>query len=196
MCATCEGRRLGAMAKIRVKVEGFKETLSALQGFATEATQRNVIQKALIEALQAMKEDAAARAPRDDGNLSQSIHVSKKKPSGDPSSVAYGRTLRATGSKEAAAASMRAVRRAEKAARGGGKPPVMAYMGPEQRQRSAIPQEFGTVDHAAQPFMRPTWDEGKMELLDTIRDAFTVQVEKARARNARKVARIAAKMGK
>ena len=184
------------MAKTRVKVEGFRETLSALQGFATEATQRNVIRKALIEALQAMKEDAAARAPHDEGWLSNGIRVDTRKPKGDPSSVAYGRTLRATGSKEAAAASMRAVRRAEKAARGGGKPPVMAYMGPSQNNWHAVPQEFGTVDMPASPYMRPAWDANKMPTLDYIRHAFKVEVEKAQKRNARKVARIAAKMGK
>jgi hypothetical protein len=184
------------MAKTRMKVEGFKETLDALRGFATDATARNVIRKSLVDGLKPMATVAAGKAPRAAGDLANSIHVSTKQPSGDPSKVAYGQTLRATGSKEAAAASMRAIRRAEKAAQGGGKPPVYAFMGPEQKQRQAIPQEFGTVNHGPQPFIRPAWDEGKMGTLEIIREAFTVQVEKARARNARKVARLAAKMGR
>lgn len=55
-------------------------------------------------------------------------------------------------------------------------------------------QEFGQAHHAAQPFLRPAFDSNKMRALDTIKREMTVEIEKARARLARKAAREAAKM--
>ena len=54
-------------------------------------------------------------------------------------------------------------------------------------------QEFGTVNHSPQPFMRPAWDGGKDKLLDGIADDFWTEIEKAAARQAKKAARLAAK---
>lgn len=58
----------------------------------------------------------------------------------------------------------------------------------------AITQEFGTVNHPAQPFMRPAWDGGKNNAFASLRDDLEAEIEKARARLARKAARIAAKI--
>lgn len=57
-------------------------------------------------------------------------------------------------------------------------------------------QEFGTVNHPPQPFMRPAWDkEGGEQALGRIRDGLTVEVTKAAQRAARKAAKFA-KTGK
>lgn len=52
-----------------------------------------------------------------------------------------------------------------------------------------IPQEFGTVDHAAQPFMRPAWDANQNGALKIIGDDLGNEIEKAAARRARKLAK-------
>ncbi len=57
----------------------------------------------------------------------------------------------------------------------------------------AITQEFGTVNHPAQPFMRPAWDGGQTGALTSLRDDLAEEIEKARVRLVRKAARIAAK---
>lgn len=46
-----------------------------------------------------------------------------------------------------------------------GRDPAEMLMGPG-RHPQAILQEFGTYKEPPQPFMRPAWDEGHMELLD------------------------------
>jgi HK97 gp10 family phage protein len=56
-------------------------------------------------------------------------------------------------------------------------------------------QEFGTAHHVAQPFMRPAWDANKMPALNSVARFLRDEIEKARARLARKAARLAAKIG-
>jgi HK97 gp10 family phage protein len=68
---------------------------------------------------------------------------------------------------------------------------VEMHMGTSHQ--AAVPQEFGTYFHGAQPFMRPTWDANKMSLLDGIAEDLGTEIDKAAARKARKAARLAAK---
>ena len=67
------------------------------------------------------------------------------------------------------------------------------YIGPKARSVNAVPQEFGTVNHPAQPFMRPAWDSEQMNALDIIKNELGDQITKAAARLAKKAARKAAK---
>src|SRR5262245_5389114 len=53
-------------------------------------------------------------------------------------------------------------------------------------------QEFGTVHHPAHPFLRPAWDANKRRAFDMIKKELADEIEKARARLARKTARLAA----
>jgi HK97 gp10 family phage protein len=57
----------------------------------------------------------------------------------------------------------------------------------------AITQEFGTVKAPAQPFMRPAWDGNKMAALKLVGESLADEIERARARLARKAARLLAK---
>lgn len=54
-------------------------------------------------------------------------------------------------------------------------------------------EEFGSVNNAPHPFLRPAWDGNKQAALDGIKDEIAMQIEKARKRLARKAARLAAK---
>lgn len=54
-------------------------------------------------------------------------------------------------------------------------------------------QEFGTVNHGPQSFMRPAWDNGQRPLLDGIARDLGSEIDRAAKRLARKQARLAAK---
>lgn len=54
-------------------------------------------------------------------------------------------------------------------------------------------QEFGNINHPAQPSGRPAWDETQDRVLAGIADDLGAEIEKSRARLARKAARLAAK---
>jgi HK97 gp10 family phage protein len=71
---------------------------------------------------------------------------------------------------------------------------VEIYVGPGGLVQ-AITQEFGTVNAPAQPFMRPAWDANKQTALNMVRQSLADEIEKARARLARKAARLLAKGG-
>lgn len=70
---------------------------------------------------------------------------------------------------------------------------VEVFIGPGPLPQ-AITQEFGTAHHGPQPFMRPAWDGNRMRTLERIKDDLANEIEKARARLARKAARTAALM--
>lgn len=54
-------------------------------------------------------------------------------------------------------------------------------------------QEFGNVNHPAQPSGRPAWEETRDEVLDSFGNEAWSEIDKAAARLARKAARLAAK---
>ena len=159
------------MARTTVRVEGLKELDAALAALG-KATGRNVLRRVAVARLQPMADDARRRAPDDPktgGNdLRHSIDVSTK-------SAGYAARINRNGKSEAE-----------------------AYMGPAGHGGAKAPpqgslQEFGTVNHGPQPFMRTAWDSGKAALLDGIKDDLWAEVAKAAARQAKKAARLAAK---
>jgi HK97 gp10 family phage protein len=70
---------------------------------------------------------------------------------------------------------------------------VEMFVGPAP-VRQAVVQEFGTVFHAAHPYMRPAWDSHKLGMLNSIKKVLEEQIEKARQRALRKTARLLAKI--
>lgn len=62
---------------------------------------------------------------------------------------------------------------------------VEVFVGPGALVQ-AITQEFGTVNHPPQPFMRPAWDENSRRALDVFKLAMTVEIDKAAKRAAKK----------
>lgn len=71
---------------------------------------------------------------------------------------------------------------------------VEVYIGVGRALPQGHLQEFGTVRHGPQPFLRPAWDGGKMAVLEDIKSLTWAEIEKAAARLARKQARMAAKL--
>lgn len=65
---------------------------------------------------------------------------------------------------------------------------VEVYAG-ATRVDQAVFQEFGTIDHAPQPFARPAWDAGKMEALETVKTELAAEIEKTAKRAAKRKAK-------
>ncbi|WP_426041506.1 HK97-gp10 family putative phage morphogenesis protein [Brevundimonas sp. TWP2-3-4b1] len=155
------------MAKVTERVEGLAD-LDKVLGELGKATGRNVLRRLAVKRLEPMAEEARRRVPVEDSDLKDSIAVSTNL-------AGYAKRLNSR-SKSEAQASM------GPAGRGDGKAPPQGSL-----------QEFGTVNHPPQPFMRPAWDSGKGELLDAIADDLWSEISKAAARKAKKAARLAAK---
>lgn len=67
---------------------------------------------------------------------------------------------------------------------------VEIYMGVETSQgQVGANQEFGNVNHAAQPFLRPAWEPMRFQVLDTIGGQLMIEVEKSAARARRRAAK-------
>lgn len=58
---------------------------------------------------------------------------------------------------------------------------------------AAVPQEFGTVDQRAQPFVRPAWEQTQSEVLVNVETGLGAEIEKTAKRQQAKAARLAAK---
>ncbi|ARQ01886.1 hypothetical protein CAK95_24400 [Pseudorhodoplanes sinuspersici] len=70
---------------------------------------------------------------------------------------------------------------------------VEVYIGPTPHPKS-VQTEFGNAHQAPEPHLRPAWDSNVGRVFDGIKKALAEQIEKARARLARKAAREAAKL--
>lgn len=69
---------------------------------------------------------------------------------------------------------------------------VEVYVGPTPHAKS-VQTEFGNSHQSAHPHLRPAWDGNVMRVLDGIKETLAAEIEKARARLAKRAARLAAK---
>lgn len=174
---------------VKVRVSGLKELDEALGQFS-KATARGVLRRVLMRAGKPIAEAAADHAPVRSGDLKESIRVSSRKPAdADVGRAAFARVIRETGDRKAAGAASRAARKAAKAS--GQDAFAEVYVGPG-RHPQAIQQEFGNVNHEAQPFMRPAWDAEKGTALKIITADLSDEIEKTAQRAAARAAKKAA----
>lgn len=174
--------------KMKFKVDGLKELNDALNDFS-KATSGNILKRAVGVAGAEFAEHAIELAPKRSGLLKQEIKVSKPKII-TPGKAAFAQAMKDTGDRAIAA---QAARAANKEAGGVGRAAV-AHVGPtSKRSRVGSLQEFGTVHHAAHPFMRPTFDAYGPLMADRMRDTLAEEIDKATKRAERKAARLAAK---
>lgn len=146
----------------RVKLEGFRDLDDALKELSKSAG-KGVLRRSLKKAAEPMAKLGASLAPTGTtGNLS--------------GSVKYGTKLTKRQAKL-----HRKMFRDDKAS-------VEGFVGPNDP--AAVPQEFGTVDHGPQPFMRPAFDQDAMPLIDRLGSELATELEKsvrrARAKAAKK----------
>lgn len=128
-----------------------------------KATARNTLRRVLKKRAEPVKQAMEARAPRLTGYTARSIEISQ---------------------------SLNPAQRRE--AKREGKDFAEVYVG-SRRGSAAVLQEFGTVTQPAQPYMRPAWEATQDDVLGGIAEDLAAEIEKARARLARKAARLAAK---
>ena len=146
---------------VKVELTGFAE-LDAALGELRQPVAKAVMRRALVQAAEPTVEAAKAMAPRDDGDLDDSITASHRL------------------SPRQAGLHRKAVRddRASAEAFVGAGPVPQAHL-----------QEFGTFKDAPQPFMRPAWEGTKMEVLRRLADTLRDEIAKSVARARRKAAR-------
>jgi HK97 gp10 family phage protein len=147
---------------VTVQLSGFRELERALKELP-KATGKNVLRRTARGALQPMAQKAKSLAPVDRGDLRDSIMVSEK------------RTKR--------------VARVNRFDRNSG---IQMAMGPVSGNavlNYATFVEFGTVDTAPNPFMRPSWFGAKDEALDYVKANLGREIDRAATRLAKKAAK-------
>ena len=167
--------------KLTVKVEGLRELDRALGDLEKKATRKAVARRALKKAAKPMVDRAQALAPKLSGALALSIHAGTKTAEGNAGQQAFAATMKAGGTRAQAGAAARAANRAAAGT-------VWLHVGPG-RHPQAIFQEFGTIHHAPQPYMRPAWDETKDGMIDAIKRDLAEEITKTAARAAARAAK-------
>lgn len=158
------------MAATTVRVEGLAELEAALRELG-KATGKNVLRRVAKARLAPIAAAMKAKAPDDPethGNdLRSSIVVSEKLSRRQASLAGGGARMTSQGFRSDA------------------KSGITMYAGPGALVQ-AIQQEFGNVNHGAQPFVRPAWDQGKGRLLPGLAQDIKAEIDKAVARKAKR----------
>lgn len=144
------------------KIDGMKELDTAL-GELPKASAKAVNRRVLLKAGEPMRARAEQLSPEDTGYLSRKVQI--------------GRGLNKS-------ERQRERKRNKKSF-------TEISLGPVTRAATRFLKEYGTVDMPAQPYMRPAWDEHKMNALNTIRTELGKEIEKTAKRLERKRARSA-----
>lgn len=144
-----------------VKVDGLRDLERALMDLGKVSTAKAVGRRVLKKAGQPIADKANSLAPDD-----------TETPGGLSESYAVSTKLNKK--------QRRAVR--------GTKSSVEVYVGTSDVQ-VGINQEFGNVNHKAQPHFRPAWDSEKRPTLDRIKDMLGDEIMKTAARLAKRAAK-------
>lgn len=168
--------------KTTVRIEGLRELDAALGEFK-KSTARAVLHRVLRKAAEPIGEKARQLAPDDPETGPPDLHTSiavstrLKNPTGN---AEFAAVMRAGGTTAEARAALRDARRA------GSTSFAEVYVGPSKGGGHGILQEFGTVHHGPQPFMRPAWEQHKSGALDIIKRELGTEIEKTRQRAAKR----------
>lgn len=155
------------MARTTVKIDGLRELEKALATLP-KATGKNVLRRVLRARAEPIADAARASAPDDPATTSGDLK----------SGIAVGTKL----SKRQAGLHRKMFKNDRAAVE------MFAGAGPDP---AAHTQEFGTINHPPQPFMRPAWDGQKSQVLDGIAGDLWSEINKAAARVAKKRAKAA-----
>lgn len=154
--------------KTTIRVDGLRELDAALGQF-TKATAKGVLRRVGLKALQPMAEAARNLAPDDPATGGNDLKAS----------IIVG------GSNKLNARQKRIERKAE------GKSFVTVYLG--TADEAGVPQEFGTVNHGPQPFMRPAFAAEAVGAVDIVASEMGAEITKTATRVAKRAAAKAAK---
>lgn len=158
---------------VSVSVSGLSDLDKAL-GNLSKATARNVLRRTLTKAAEPIRDEAKRLAPVKTGKLRDSIMISARVKN-KVGNAEYSAAMRAGLGKEAARSALLAARKAGK----GTGSFAEVYVGPARGAgviRYAHIVEFGSVDTAMQPYMRPAWDAEKETALNIIKTELRDQI--------------------
>lgn len=156
-----------------VSVSGLSDLDRAL-GNLSKATARNVLRRTLTKAAEPIRDEAKRLAPVKTGKLRDSIMISARVKN-KVGNAEYSAAMRAGLGKDAARSALLAARKAGKGAGSFAE----VYVGPARGAgviRYAHIVEFGSVDTAMQPYMRPAWDATKNQALSLIKGELASQI--------------------
>lgn len=143
------------------KVEGLSDLSKALHDLPN-ALGKGTLVRFGKKRLEPMRDTAKAKAPKDKGDLSDSIIV---------------------GTKQGRSGNTKKTRGIDRAA-------VEIFMGPsEDGYPQAVPEEFGSVNNKPNGYMRGAWDEHNGDLLTNIQADLGSAIDKTAKRLARRQAR-------
>jgi HK97 gp10 family phage protein len=155
------------VARQSFRIEGLAELDAALQGLIDElGASRSTARNTLLRALKAAAQPVAAAGEANAPKRTGELALS----------YTVGTRLSRRQRKQHRKESM-----------------VEVFVGPTPHPKS-VQTEFGNAHMPAQPHLRPAWDSTVMRVLGSIRDRLAEQIEKTRARLARRAERLAAKM--
>lgn len=174
------------MATVRVKVEGLSDIKKALDGLS-RSMGRGAIQRAALAAMEPMARAARQLAPKDEGELSESIAVGFAAKDEELGNVAYGNAMRQGASEADALAAMRTARRNAKGERGALY--VDVFMGPvagrtKDEVIKGFVQEFGRSDMFGTPYMRPAFEREARPTMERLKKNLEFEVFAAVAKAA------------
>lgn len=150
--------------KAEFRLEGFDELERALAEDLPKATAKNVLLRVGKKGMKPVEDAAKRYAPKESGTLSQSITTKKAKAQRIPGSRRFARQNGVT---------------------------IVTGPAPEGKldKANAGWQERGTVNMAANPYMRPAADSELDNTLRSVKDDLKTEIEKAKQRIARKLAK-------
>ena len=177
--------------KTVVHIAGLQE-LDVNLGLLSKAAARGVLRRVLLKAGQPIADAAKAIVHRDTGELADSITVSSRIRN-TVGNAEYHSVMADGGTKEEAGAALRAARSAAP-----GKSFAEVQVGPAQARTKAdaikrIVEEFGSVNRAPHPYMRPAWVAKKHEALEVIKRELGGEIAKSIARMNKRAAKKAGK---
>lgn len=140
-----------------MKIEGLKELEKALMELDKHTARKSVARKVLKKAGQPLADDMNQRAPIGEGESG--------------------------GLNKSYSVSTKLSKRQRKLAKRG-KSDVEVYVGTSDP--AGLQQEYGNVNHAAQPHVRPAWDGGKTQALNTIKTELGAEIINAAKRQAKR----------
>ena len=176
--------------KASVEISGMRELEAALAELGNPTQRRTVARRAARKALEPMAEIARALVPVRTGRLKDSIRVASQAIGAGADRQAFAQVMQSGGTRDAALAAMRNVRRA-------GVSLVEMHMGPSGANRKGgfLPYahfiEFGTQHAPPQSFVRAAWDQDSQAALDRIKAELWADIERTARRNAARAARAA-----
>lgn len=162
------------MARGTVKVEGLAELDAMLRTELPKATAKAVLRRVAKKRLEPIAAAMRAKAPDDPAtggrDLKRSIVVSERLTRRQAGLAGGGAKMTSAGFRSEA------------------KDGITMYAGPGSLPQAHM-QEFGTVNNAQQPYVRPAWDGGKGQLLPGLAQDLKAEIDKTVARRAKRAAK-------